>query len=135
LFRSNIKPLDKIILLYDGEPSSVHAVKSFSYLFKNLKELDSEVVSVKAIEESLYLPDNKLIKEFIKRHFPQVEYVVLRGVAEDVIITHLKKQKQEPVIVLGAYGRNRFSQLFKPSMADYILQHLEYPLFITHTKY
>ncbi len=72
----------------------MHAVKSFSYLFKNLKELDSEVVSVKAIEESFHLPDNKLIKEFIKRHFPQVEYVVLRGVAEEVIITHLKNRSR-----------------------------------------
>jgi nucleotide-binding universal stress UspA family protein len=128
------KPFDKIILLYDGEPSSVHAVKCFSYLFENIKELDTEFVSVKSIEESLHVPDNKLIKEFSKRHFPGAEYVVLRGVAEDVIITHLRKQKQEPVIVLGAYGRNRFSQLFKPSMADYILQHLKYPLFIAHNK-
>jgi nucleotide-binding universal stress UspA family protein len=128
------KPIDKIILLYNGEPTSVHAVKSFSYLFENLKELDTEVVSVKGIEESLHVPDNKLIKEFIKRHYPGAEYVVLRGVAEDVIITHLKNQKQEPVVVLGAYGRNRFSQLFKPSMADYILQQLKYPLFIAHNN-
>jgi hypothetical protein len=36
------KPVQKIILLYDGEPSSVHAVKMFSYSLPELMYLDTE---------------------------------------------------------------------------------------------
>jgi nucleotide-binding universal stress UspA family protein len=128
------KSIDKIILLYDGEPSSVHAVRMFSYLFEPIKHFDTEVISVKSAPASLHLPDNRLIREFIKRHYPKAEYVVLKGLAEDEIIRYLLLQKQHPMIVLGAYQRSRFSRLFRPSMADHLLLHLKMPLFIAHNK-
>jgi nucleotide-binding universal stress UspA family protein len=131
---ANYKPIDKIILLYDGEPSSVHAVRTFSYLFDSIKHFDTEVISVKSTEESFHLPDNRLIKEFIKRHYPKAEYVVLKGIAEDEIVKYLHLPKNDPMIVLGAYRRSKFSRLFRPSMADHLLQHLKMPLFIAHNK-
>lgn len=130
----NYKPIDKIILLYDGEPSSVHAVRMFSYLFDSLKHLDTEVISVKRTQESLHLPDGRLIREFTKRHYPKADYVVLKGVAEDEILNYLLFQKKHPMIVLGAYQRSRFSRLFRPSMADHLLHHVEMPFFIAHNK-
>jgi len=128
------KPINKIVLLYDGEPSSVHAVRAFSYLFESLKHFDTEIITVKGIEESLHLPDNKLIKEFIKRHYPKAEYIVMKGHPEDEIIKYIQREKKDPMIVLGAYRRSRFSRMFRPSMADYLLQHLNMPLFIAHNK-
>jgi nucleotide-binding universal stress UspA family protein len=128
------KPIDKIILLYDGEPSSVHAVRSFSYLFETIKSFETQVITAKSLEENLHVPDNRMIKEFIKRHYPKAEYVVLKGHAEDEIIQYLHREKKDPLIVLGAYRRSKFSRLFKPSMADALLQHLKMPLFIAHNK-
>ena len=74
---SNYLPVDKIIMLYDGEPSSVYAVRMFSYLFDSLKEFDTQILTVKAKEESLHVPDNRLMKEFIKRHYPEAGFMVL----------------------------------------------------------
>ena len=128
------KPVEKIVMLYDGEPSSVHAVRMFSYLFEEIKHFETQIVKVNAKEESMHLPDNRLIKEFIKRHYPKAEYIVLKGNAEDEIIRYLHREKKDPLIVLGAYRRNKLSRLFKPSMADYLLQHLKVPLFIAHNK-
>jgi len=128
------RPVDKIILLYDGEPSSVHAARMFSYLFDGIKHFETQVLTVKTKEEHLHLPVNRLIKEFIKRHYPAPEYIVLRGLPEDEIIRHLNREKKSPLIVLGAYRRSRLSRVFKPSMADYLLQHLKKPLFIAHNK-
>ena len=128
------KPVEKIVMLYDGEPSSVHAVRMFSYLFEEIKHFETQIVTVNAKEESMHLPDNRLIKEFIKRHYPKAEYIVLKGNAEDEIIRYLHREKKDPLIVLGAYRRNKLSRLFKPSMADYLLQHLKVPLFIAHNK-
>ncbi|HKG68454.1 MAG TPA: hypothetical protein VKA92_06265, partial [Segetibacter sp.] len=42
----NYKPIDKIVLLYDGKPSSVYAVKMFSYLLNQFKEVPVEVFTV-----------------------------------------------------------------------------------------
>lgn len=130
---AKFRPIDKIVLLYDGEPSSVYAVRIFSYLFA-LKDFDTQILSVKASKESLHLPDNRLMKEFIKRHYPKAEYTVLKGQAEDQIIQYLHREKKDPLVVLGAYRRNKLSRLFKPSMADSLLQVLKIPLFIAHNK-
>jgi hypothetical protein len=72
------KPIEKIILLY-GEPSSVYAIKMFSYVVDSLKYLPIEVLSVKNRNESLHVPENTLMKEFMKRHFPNADYTVLKG--------------------------------------------------------
>lgn len=130
----HFKPFDKITLLYDGEPSSVFAVRAFSYLFEPMKNIDTEVITVKGQEESLHLPDNRLMKEFIKRHYPKAEYVLLKGLPEDEIIRYLHRKKGTPIVVLGAYRRSRISRLFRMSMADMLLQHVKLPLFIAHNK-
>jgi len=126
--------INKIVLLYDGEPSSVYAVRTCSYLFDHINDLDTEIISVKGPGASLHLPDNKLIKEFIKRHYPKAKYIVLKGIAEDEIIKYLHSEKKNPMIVLGAYRRTRLSRLFRHSMADILSQHLKMPLFIAHNK-
>lgn len=128
------KPVDKIIMLYDGEPSSVYAVRMFSYLFDSLEDFDTEVLTVRPPEEGMQVPDNRLMKEFIKRHYPNAKYVVLKGQAEEQIIQYLHLEKKNPLVVLGAYRRNKLSRLFKPSMADALSQQLEIPLFIAHNK-
>jgi hypothetical protein len=130
----HFKPLNKLVLLYDGESSSVHAIKMFSYTLASLKQLPTEVVTVKDLEDSLHVPDNMLIKEFMKRHFPEATYTVLKGKAESTTIDYLKAQKANPLIILGAYGRGTISRWLNPSMADALMKNLKYPLFIAHNK-
>jgi hypothetical protein len=128
------KPIDKIILLYDGAPSSVHAIKMFSYLLPVLKHLPTEVISVKNMEGDLHLPDNRLMKEFMKRHYPDANYTILRGLAETEITSHLKMEKQNPIIVAGAYRRSTVSRWFRQSMADILMSEIKSPLFVAHNK-
>jgi nucleotide-binding universal stress UspA family protein len=126
------KALEKLVLLYDGDPSSVHAIRTFSYLFPELKYLETEVICVKTPRQDLHLPDNHLMKEFMKRHFPQAGYTVLKGDAESEIIENLKMQQQNTLVVLGAYERSRVSRWFRPSMADKLMAEINAPLFIAH---
>ncbi len=128
------KPIQKIILLYDGEPSSVHAVKMFSYLLPQLKHLDTEVVSVNPVNASMHLPDNKLMKEFMKRHYPKATYTIMKGWAEDEIVKHLRSTTENALVVLGAYQRGTVSRWFRESMADTLMKELKLPLFIAHNK-
>lgn len=99
-----------------------------------MKSAETDVITVKPLEDSLHMPDNRLIKEFVKRHYPKAEYVVLKGNSEDEIIKYLHREKKDPIVVLGAYRRSSFSRLFRPSMADQLMQHVKMPLFIAHNK-
>jgi len=130
----HVKVIDKIILLYDGGPSSVYAIKMFSYLFGNYRDLPVEIISVKAPKTTLRLPDNKLIREFVKRHYPKADYIVMRGNAEEQVCRYLQNHKENELVVLGAYRRNELSRWFKTSMADTLMRELNTPLFVAHNK-
>ena len=78
--------------------------------------------------------DNKLMKEFIKRHFPKSTYTIIKGSPEVEIINYLKGEKDSPLVVLGAYRRGLVSRWFRPGMADDLMASLKLPLFIAHNK-
>lgn len=128
------KLVKKLLLLFDGEPSSVFAIKTFSYTLASLKQEPTEIVSVKNTNQSLHVPDNTLMKEFTKRHFPKAHYTVLKGVPEIEIVNHLKSQGANSLVVLGAYQRGMISRWFRASMADVLMRDLKLPLFIAHTR-
>jgi hypothetical protein len=125
-------PVEKAVLLYDGEPGSVYAIRTFSYIFSGVKDINIEVLSVKSIRETLHVPDNRLMKEFMKRHFPNAKYTVLNGDAEVEIVKHLKGNVENLLVVLGAYNRGMVSRWFKLSMADILMEETNKPLFIAH---
>ena len=128
------KPVNRLILLYDGTPSSVHAIKMFVYTLPGLRIHPVEAVTVKSAKQTENLPDSRLMKEFMTRHFPNANYTVLKGSPESEILKYLKAQKDSPLVVLGAYRRNRISRWFHPSMADMLMSNIELPLFIAHNK-
>ena len=128
------KPIEKIFMLFDGEPSSVHAIKMFSYILPQFGQLETEVISVKPLYTTLHIPDNKLMKEYMHRHYPKAKYTVLKGWAEEEIIKLLKQQTKNALVVLGAYRRGSVSRWFRESMADTLMKEVKLPLFIAHNK-
>ena len=126
--------VDKITLLYDGGPSSVFAIKMFSYLFNQLTEIPVEVFTVKEKSSGTHVPANKLMREFIKRHFPKATFVVEKGEPEEEVLGYLRYHKGNDLVVLGAYRRSEISRWFKTSMADILMKELNTPLFIAHNK-
>lgn len=127
------KPFQKIVLLYDGEPSSVFAVRTFSYLFEPVRDVETQVLTVRPAHPP-YAPHDRLMKEFVGRHFPRADYLVLKGSPEEEIIRFLQRDGKDSLLVLGGNRRPRFSRLFRPGMADRLLQALNAPLFIAHNK-
>lgn len=125
---------EKIFLLYDGKPSSVFAIKMFSYLLPEVKDIPTEVISVADAEASAELPNDTLIREFVNCYYPQASYTVLSGTAKTAIPSYLKKASAADMVVLGAYNRTAVSRWFKPSMADILMEKFGFPLFIAHNK-
>ncbi|HEX5652068.1 MAG TPA: universal stress protein [Chitinophagaceae bacterium] len=127
-------PIDKLVLLYDGEPSSVFAIKMFSYIMAPYREKPVKILTVRNPDQPSQVPDNKLMKEFVKSHFPGASFLVMKGWAEKEIVNYLKSLEQGSLVVLGAYRRGRVSRWFRASMADTLMTSLRLPLFIAHNK-
>ncbi|MBO9729853.1 MAG: universal stress protein [Chitinophaga sp.] len=121
-----------IVLLYDGEPSSVYAIKMYSYLLSFLQTLPTTVLSVNP--EGNHLVNKHLVKDFIHQHFPGATYRVMEGVPEKKILDYMREQPADTMAVLGAYRRSTVSRWFRESMADVLMQALSFPLFIAHNK-
>lgn len=128
------REIEKVVLLYDDKPASVFAIKMFNYLLPWMANIETEVVSVMDPQNSLELPDDKLIKEFVKCHYPDATYTILYGKADEQIVTFLKSQNQNVLVILGAYNRSTVSRWFKKSMADILMKEVSLPLFIAHNK-
>jgi len=129
----HFKAPEKIVLLYDGSPSSIYAIKMFSYLFSDWQGLPVEIVSVnEGIIANGYLPGNILITDLINRYFPNSNYKLLNGKAEEEILAYLIESGKNELIVLGAYRRSKLSRWFKHSLADLLMNTLDKPLFIAH---
>ena len=129
------KKIDRIVLLYDGKPYALHAIKMFSYVLEFMRGLPVEILTVRNEKKAgRHLPDKQLMKEFIKRHFDNVTYTVLKGAPEQQIVEYLRSSTQNVLVVLGAYQRSDISRWFKVSMADVLMEALEAPLFIGHHR-
>lgn len=129
------KPIENLVLLYDGAPPALYAIKMFSYVLGNPQNLPVKVFTVKEKKkDGFHMPDNKKIREFTKRHFPKATFVVASGNAEQEITGYLGSLPKNQMVVLGAYQRSEISRWFKISMADILMKELEVPLFISHNK-
>jgi len=126
--------IERIVLLYDGGPSAVFAIKLFNYLLPWLRNLPAEIVFAKDDPNAIELPDDPLIKEFISCHYPEAVYTILEGEPESALAEHLKTVSPNSIVVMGAYSRGAVSRMFKTSMADQLIAAVDAPVFIAHHK-
>lgn len=124
--------IEKVVLLYDGKPAAVYAIKMFNYMMPWLRGKTTEVVSVSDNQDTAELPDEVLVKEFIACHYPAASYTLLTGNPQEEIITYLKNSNKNSLVVLGAYQRGGISRWFRSSMADRLMKAIDAPLFIAH---
>jgi nucleotide-binding universal stress UspA family protein len=124
--------IEKAVLLYDGRPRAVTAIKMFHHLFTWMKELPIEVLCVSGQDDPNQLPNKELMDEFIRCHYPKATTVQLNGEPEKMIIEHLKDASPGTLIVMGTNQRSRVSRWFRPSLAEKVVEHTELPVFIVN---
>jgi hypothetical protein len=129
LVPENYTEPDHVVLAYDGNESAVFAIKQFAYVFAELAQKETILLSLTNHEDDL--PEYSLITELISRHYPDLKIQTL----------HLKHKKDfaewmtdkpNSFIVMGAFSRSLFSQLFKKSFASDVIHDIKMPLFISH---
>ena len=125
-----LQEINEVFFTSNGSFSSMYAIRQFTYLFPQLRDKKITLLYVTENEDEA-TRHKRNIKEYLQHHYSNVEFKVLMGNPSAAILSHLSKQK-DCLVTFGAYGRSRFSQFFKKSKADNILNKLDIPVFITH---
>jgi len=124
--------IDNIIFTYDNKESSVYAIRAFSNLFA--RKLRDKVVSILTVTPNVdeEIKNEKLLLKLVKQHYNNVGLQLLEGHNISKEINNFAHNVPNPLVVMGAYGRSRISNLLIPSVAHYLLKKSNLPLFIAH---
>jgi nucleotide-binding universal stress UspA family protein len=126
----DFESIEQIYFAYNSTPSSMFAIKQFTYLFPDLIKKKITVLNVRSIVDE-GVEDAFKMKEWMKEHYAEVEYVLLKGDPADQLFAYLLERKNG-IVVMGAYGRGVLSRFFKPSHARLIIKTVNMPIFIAH---
>ncbi len=121
---------DHVIFTFDGHMSSIHAMKQFSYLFTKSKNLQVSLVTILPAQNTVMDYDT-LVREWITTHYPEAKIEILEGEVKEQLAAYINQFKNS-LVVMGAFGRNALSKLFKDSLVPTILKTTKAPLFISH---
>lgn len=131
--QSAFKPIDRFVFAYDGSPSSVYAIKQFSYLFPVKQQQEVEIVMITDEKHTNHFPHQHLLKELLKRKYTTVlQSIIKSSNTDNAIITHMQTENKNCMLVLGAYQRSAFSRWLYQSIADALISELDIPLFVAH---
>jgi nucleotide-binding universal stress UspA family protein len=123
--------VDEVVFCYDGQRSSVYAVKQFTYLFPEFK--NKKLTLLEVCEDSDCFTEKEQIDSWLRSNYMQVHFKLLNGTPDDELLQYFLLRKNV-FIVMGAYGRSLLSSFFKRSSADLVLRVMDLPVFIAHHK-
>lgn len=131
LVQANDIDFNEVLLCYDGNISSINAIKQFTYLFSWMTDQKVYLVSVLPVNIKQMEYDS-LVREWVTLHYPLAEVVVLRGDLKSEL-SHFVQSKPHSLVVMGAFGRSALSRFFKESLATTVLDKTQASLFISHS--
>ncbi len=124
--------IDNLIFTYDNKESSVFAIRTFSNLFSD--NTRDKVVSILSVVPNVdeEIKNEDLLMKLVKQHYSNVGIQMLEGDNISMEISTFAASVNNPLVVMGAYGRSRISNMLLPSAAQYLLKKSDVPLFIAH---
>jgi len=122
---------EKAILCYDESFSSIYAVKMYSYLFPEWKDLPTYVLSVNPKKDNR-IRYNEYLTDWLPEHFSSWYRAELQGDLQRELISYIRKDDNKAIVVMGAFGRNTMSRLFHRSLANVVLEQTAASIFIIH---
>jgi hypothetical protein len=126
-----IEKIDELFFTYDGADTSMFAIKQFTYLFPQFRHKKVTLLEVVGRGKSSLTSQHQVLA-WLHAHYDQIESEILKGDSYHELFSCLLG-KSNGFVVMGAYGRNFLSRLFKPSHADEIIGALIHlPVFIAH---
>ena len=127
----NAASAEKIFLAYDGTSSCMYAIKMFSYIFSEFKDLPAQFFHI-ASSDVTEIPNANEVKNWASAHFSNLNFKLIKGTAKKELVEYIKQDSEKAIVVMGAYSRSSISQLFLKSMAESVINETNASLFITH---
>jgi hypothetical protein len=121
---------ERVVVAYDGKKQSLRALKQFCYLMPQFSGLPTEFVYIKN-EENEDIPDEELLKEYIKCHFNSSSVSKLHFDAHAYFSTWTE-EKKNMLLVSGSYSRPALSDLLRNSFAEQSIHDHKFPIFIAN---
>ena len=121
----------ELVMLYDGSASSVFAIKMFNYVLPEMNNLDITILNAGDSAVSKHIPDELLMEEWMKNHFPNATFRIVEG-GKKALVNELTNESTNKMVIVGAYNRSSLSMRIHKSIADLLLKDIKYPVFIAH---
>lgn len=127
-----IEKIDNVIFTYDSKESSVFAIRAFSNLFNS--SFKDKIVSILTVTPSLQeeIENERLLMDLVKHHFNNVGLQLMEGTNTSQEIINFAREVENPLVIMGAFGRSTISNMILPSVAREIIKEKNIPLFIAH---
>ncbi len=129
------RPLEEVVIAYNGSAAAVAAAKQFCY---QMPELSSKRITVlRANEEGNDNESDDTLESFLvwlRMHCPNITVTTVDGAIGDVLFSYFMDDTDnwQKMLVAGAFGRSAFSRFFKPGAAEVVVKATATPVFIAH---
>jgi hypothetical protein len=118
------------ILAYDGNASSIYAIKQFSYLFPTLCQNETLLVYASK-DEKEGLPAEEYILELVSQHFPNLKVERIQINQKKYFATWLREEVNA-LLVSGAFAKSGITSIFHRSFVSDAIGSHRLPVFIAH---
>lgn len=122
--------VEGIIHAYDGSPSAVFAIKQFTSLFPRLADRTVFVVTDRS-EKQVSVEETQKMRDWLNAHYSNVVFHDIRGDSRIGLLDYVL-EKDNFIMVMGAYGRNSWSSFFSASHAEPLVKYISKALFVSH---
>ncbi|HTI10671.1 MAG TPA: universal stress protein [Puia sp.] len=120
--------IENIIFCYDGNKSSIFAMKQFSYLFHDLRSKRAKVID---LSDGGFREEKDRVTEWIKYHYSDVEWIPAEADVTEALFNYLLRKKND-FVVMGAYGRGLLASFFGKDPEDGTVRTTSLPIFVAH---
>lgn len=122
--------INEIVFTYDGSASSVYAIKQFTHLFPQFRDVKTIFLEVNN-SLTTEIDHKEKILEYLKAHYSFTGFHVLKGIPENQLFSYFLNKKNV-FIVMGAFGKKIVPSIFYRSTATLLLKTTSLPVFISH---
>ena len=122
--------VDHIILAFDGNTSSLQAIKLFVYLFRSWSNKDTWLVNFNSHPEGNSSIRN--LTDWLHIHFPKAQVHAGTGEVSTELPLFIRELPGSAMVVMGAFSKKGFSRWFHRSLSMSLLKNTKAALFSMH---
>ncbi len=131
LISANATKIKSTVFVYDGSEGAISAIKTYYSLFPKSGKKKSYLVTISENEKIKKKYREEIFKKVGKR-FPDLEKISFSKKIEKKLIEFLDDHTEDTMVVMAAFGESAISRLFKPGIANLVMEQTRTSLFVVH---